>query len=115
MKRSLSLALAAALIGAPSASYAQGALVEIVSPIDGESYPRTGTTNAGAAFVPFSIATRCPSSDYTFKWGVDGDTLGSAAFYDQGTIQFSMKVPVGSHEVWGSTNCADGQAAFEVQ
>ena len=117
MNLKVGLALAAALISVPSISYAQAALVQIISPMDGAEYPRTGSTGAGFAIVAFSIATRCFDDSYSFSWGVDNDILGeTSAVADQGTVQFTTKVAVGQHIAWAKTTCgANAQADFYVQ
>lgn len=109
--------LLASILFLPSAAHAQANIAQIISPIDGATYPRNGPTPGdAAAVVPFSLATRCFDQDYSVAWGVNNDQLGEAHFIDQGTIQFTHKLPEGSHQAWLKTDC-DGydQAEFVVE
>ena len=87
--------------------------VNIVYPIDGESYP-VGSSGVKSAYVTFSFGTTCNGGMFMVEWGVDGDTHGKAEFYDQFTGQYVMKLPAGTHVFWVRSSCGQNEVRFKV-
>ena len=76
--------------------------VNIVYPIDGETYPKTDPAPGAlsSAYLTFSFSVTRSGGPTTVQWGVDGDTLGEARFYDMYSAQFVWKVGGGKHKFW---------------
>lgn len=90
---------------ASTASFAANAPVNIVYPIDGNSYSN---------YFSLSFSTTCPGGAYGVKWGIDSTTLGSGSFYDQQSTQFSHKQPSGWHSFWVKSSCGYEIVKFYV-
>ncbi len=48
------------------------------------------------------------------EWGVDGQTLGKAEFYDEYTTQLTWKLPKGIHVFWVRSSCGEDQVKFKL-
>ena len=90
--------------------------VNIVYPIDGETYPKMDPLPAGAksAYIAFSFGTTCTGGPRTVKWGVDATSLGSAKFYDEFSAQFVWKLPKGDHTFWVESACGKNAVKFKI-
>lgn len=90
--------------------------VNIVYPINGGTYPLTdpGPGKLSSAYVPFSFSTTCSGGGHQVEWGVDGDTLGQAQFYDQLSSQFVWKLTGGRHVFWVRSSCGENRVEFQV-
>ncbi len=91
--------------------------VNIVYPIQGETYPKVDPSPGGrlsSAYLPFSFSTTCSGGAHTVEWGVDGDSLGKARFYDQYSGQFVWKLPGGTHVFWVRSSCGENKVEFKV-
>ncbi len=87
--------------------------VNIVYPINGGTYP-VGGSGAKSAYVTFSFSTTCGGGPGMVEWGVNGDTLGKAEFYDQFSAQFVWKLPSGTHVFWVRSSCGQNEVKFRV-
>jgi len=90
---------------ASSSLYAANAPVNIVYPIDGNSYSN---------YFNLSFSTTCPGGAYSVKWGIDSSTLGSGSFYDQQSTQLAYKQSSGWHSFWVKTSCGYDIVKFYV-
>ena len=90
--------------------------INIVYPVDGGAYPLVDPHPSGvkSAYLTFSFSTTCPGGGHMVKWGVDGDTLGEARFYDQFSAQFVWKLPGGVHKFWAKSDCGENAVKFTV-
>src|SRR5918999_123490 len=90
--------------------------VNIVYPIDGETYPAVDPPVGGvsSAYVTASFRTTCPSNDYDVEWGFDSTTVGKARFRDQLSVQFTFKLPGGTHTFWVVSGCGKNEVKFNV-
>lgn len=89
--------------------------VNIVYPINGETYPKTDPGGGHkSAYLAFSFSTTCPGGPNPVEWGVDGDSLGKATFYDQLSAQFVWKLPAGDHRFWVKSECGEETVKFKV-
>jgi hypothetical protein len=105
--------LALCLAAAPA--FAQ-APVNIVYPIDGDVYPITGPAPGvlQSAYFTSSFSVTCQGGQHTVKWGFDGNTVGTATFYDMYSAQFVHKLPGGNHIFWVNSDCGDSRVKFSV-
>lgn len=97
-----------ALLGfalASAAAPAANAPVNIVYPINGGSFQNYFTSSFGAT---------CGGGQYTAEWGFDSTTVGTGTYYDQISVQFSHKLPSGSHVFWVKTSCGSDRVTFSV-
>ncbi len=91
--------------------------VNIVYPIDGETYPKVDPSPGGklsSAYLPFSFSTTCSGGGHEVRWGIGNTTLGKAGFYDEFSGQFLWKLPPGKHEFWVKSDCGKGSVVFKV-
>lgn len=89
--------------------------VNIVYPINGETYPKVDPGGGHkSAYLTFSFSTTCSGGPHDVKWGVNNDTLGSARFYDQLSAQFVWKLPAGTHVFWAKSDCGEDRVEFKV-
>lgn len=91
--------------------------VNIVYPINGATYPLVDPQPAdpiSSLYQPFSFSTTCPGGGHMVQWGVDGDTLGEARFYDEFSAQFVMKIAGGTHVFWVRSSCGENRVEFRV-
>lgn len=88
--------------------------VNIVYPIHNGSYPVTGPTGAGSAYVTASFGTTCSGGSYTVKWGFDGASVGGGTFYDEMSAQFTHKLASGWHRFWVQSDCGRDIVKFFV-
>ena len=90
--------------------------VNIVYPVNGASYPLVDPAPGGvkSAYVTFSFSTTCPGGGNQVEWGVDGQTLGKADYYDQYSAQFVWKLPGGTHVFWVRSSCGQDKVQFQV-
>lgn len=96
-------ALGLALSG--TVASAANAPVNIVYPIDGNAYNNYFTASFGAT---------CAGGQYTAVWGFDSTTVGNGSYYDQVSVQFSHKLPSGTHTFWVKTSCGYDVVKFKV-
>lgn len=101
----LRLLSAIALVSSASVASAANAPANIVYPIDGGTYQNYFTSSFGAT---------CPGGQYTAYWGFDSSTVGNGTYYDQISVQFSHKLPSGSHTFWVKTSCGYDVVKFKV-
>jgi hypothetical protein len=97
-----------ALLGlsfACTAASAANAPVNIVYPINNGSYQNYFTSSFGAT---------CSGGQHTAEWGFDNTTVGTGTYYDQISVQFSHKLPTGSHVFWVKTSCGVDRVVFNV-
>ena len=87
--------------------------VNIVYPINGETYP-VGCSGAKSAYVTASFGTTCNGGPNMAEWGFDGTTVGKAEFYDQYTAQLVWKLPAGTHVFWVRSSCGQDEVRFKV-
>lgn len=90
--------------------------VNIVYPINGESYPITDPVagSLNSAYVTASFSLTCGGGPHSAKWGFDGNSLGGAEFYDQLSVQFVHKLPGGRHVFFVSSDCGDDKVKFAI-
>ena len=90
--------------------------VNIVYPINGESYPKTDPAgvNLRSAYLTFSFSVTKSGGSYNVEWGVDNQTLGSAKYYDMYSAQFVWKLPGGKHEFWVKGDSGSDSVTFVV-
>jgi hypothetical protein len=100
-----SLVCGLSLLTAVGSAQALNSPVNIVYPIDGNSYNN---------YVTASFSTTCPGGTYSVKWGVDSATLGNGTFYDQLSQQFAYKLPTGWHSLWVKSSCGYEVVKFYV-
>ena len=92
--------------------------VNIVYPIDGDTYPKMdpGVTKIHSAYFTSSFGVTCEGGPHTVEWGFDGDPpLGKADFYDQISVQFVHKLPGGEHLFWvRAGRCGEAAVKFKI-
>lgn len=89
--------------------------VNIVYPIDGETYPKVDPLGGHkSAYITFSFSTTCSGGPRQVTWGVDRTQLGQARYYDQFTSQFVWKLPKGAHRFWVKSSCGEETVSFKV-
>ena len=89
--------------------------VNIVYPIQGESFPKIDPRpNLNSAYVTFSFSVTKGGGAYDVKWGVDNQTLGEATYYDMFSAQFVWKLPGGKHEFWVKGDSGSDSVTFTV-
>ena len=106
----------AIVVGLTGLAYAQGK-VNIVYPIDGESYPITDPApgRLSSAYITVSFSVTCGGGSHKVEWGFDrSGALGSATFYDQISVQFVYKLLGGSHVFWVKSNCGSDAVKFII-
>ena len=91
--------------------------VNIVYPIQGATYPITdpapGTLSSHYLTASFSVT--CSGGSHNVEWSFDTDTIGSAKFYDQISVQQVWKLPGGKHLFWvDAGNCGKERVTFKV-
>ena len=98
-----------------SLSIAEQVRVNIFYPIKGDAYPKIYPLfpKFESAYIPFGFSVTC-RGDHKVKWGIDRITIGSATFYDEIEIQFSYKLPRGSHFFWVRSDCGKNSVRFYV-
>ena len=75
------------------------AAVNIVYPIDGETYPKTDpATSLVSAYIALSFSATRSGGPYIACWTIDSDELGEAKFYDEISVQQVWKLPAGKHK-----------------
>lgn len=88
--------------------------VNIVYPIDGESFPKTDPgCKIVSAYFAASFSVTC-SGDHSVKWGFDGAPIGEAKFYDEFSAQFTWKLPAGSHTFFVESDCGQNAVKFGI-
>jgi len=100
----------------PVAAFGQAA-VNIVYPVDGDTYPIVDITPIGvvnSAYFTASFSTTCPGGQNTVKWGFDGNSTGSATFYDQFSAQFVHKLAAGVHTFKVVSSCGAESVTFKI-
>lgn len=114
----LPIAAAAVLLAAVTAvAVADQVPVNIVYPINGETYPKVDPKPAdpiSSVYQPFSFSVTCSGGQHEVEWGIDGQTVGQAYYYDEFSAQFVMKIPGGRHVFWVRTNCGENKVEFIV-
>lgn len=89
--------------------------VNIVYPINGGSYPVV-SSGAHAEYFASSFGATCPGGLHTAEWGFDNTTQGEATFYDEISVQFTHKLPSGSHYFWVYIpRCGKDSVKFEIK
>lgn len=89
--------------------------VNIVYPINGESYPKTDPDDPiDSAYLTFSFSVTRSGGSYDVEWGVDNQTLGKATYYDMFSSQFVWKLPAGTHEFWVKGDSGSDSVKFSV-
>ena len=89
--------------------------VNIVYPIQGESFPKIDPRpNLQSAYVTFSFSVTKSGGPYNVKWGVNNQTLGEATYYDQFSAQFVWKLPGGKNEFWVKGDSGSDAVTFTV-
>jgi len=72
--------------------------VNIVYPIDGETYPKINpAASFASAYIALSFSATRAGGPYIACWTLDSDDLGEARFYDEISVQQVWKLPVGKH------------------
>ena len=88
----------------------------ILSPTHETEFPRAAPTEGRNAFhIPVSFATKCFDSRYQVKWGFGSDTRGTAEFVDQGSIQYTDKLPEGRYIFWVASDCTEANVKFKIR
>ena len=89
--------------------------VNIVYPINGETYPKTDPQgNNVSAYLTFSFSVTRSGGAYDVEWGVDNQSLGKATYYDMFSAQFVFKLPSGNHEFWVKGDSGSDSVRFSV-
>ena len=89
--------------------------VNIVYPIQGETYPKTDpAANPSSAYLTFSFSVTKSGGAYDVEWGVDNQSLGKATYYDMYSAQFVWKLPGGKHEFWVKGDSGSDSVSFMV-
>ena len=115
--RKLSLAIVLVILVGVTGSLAQAQdEVNIVYPIEGETYPITGPPpgGLGSAYFTASFSVTCGGGRHEVKWGFDEQSVGGATFYDQITVQFVHKLLGGEHLFWVKSDCGDDKVQFYI-
>jgi hypothetical protein len=89
--------------------------VNIVYPINGETYPKTDPhCDLKSAYFAASFGVTCSGGPHLVKWGFDGNGIGSAEYYDEFSAQFTWKLPVGAHTFFVVTDCGENMIEFKI-
>lgn len=89
--------------------------VNIVYPIQNESFPKTDSQSTpNSANVAFNFSVTKSGGSYNVEWGVDNQTLGQATYYDMFSTQFIWKLPSGKHEFWVRGDSGSDSVTFNV-
>ncbi|HYF30366.1 MAG TPA: hypothetical protein VD993_04550 [Chitinophagaceae bacterium] len=89
--------------------------VNIVYPINGEKFPKIDPAcKLESAYFAASFGVTCSGGPHTVKWGFNGNSIGSAEYYDEFSAQFTWKLPSGIHSFFVSTDCGDNKIEFEI-
>lgn len=90
--------------------------VNIVYPINGESYPKMNpaAANINSLYLTFSFSVTRSGGAYNVEWGVDNQTLGTATYYDMFSAQCVWKVSGGKHEFWVKGDSGSDSVVFNV-
>lgn len=88
--------------------------VNIVYPINGGSYPIPGGGVGGSGYFTSSFGTTCPGGQHGVKWGFNSTTVGSGTFYDEMSVQFTHKLPSGTHKFWVVSSCGNDSVYFTI-
>jgi hypothetical protein len=89
--------------------------VNIVYPIDGESFPKIDPAcQIRSAYFAASFSVTCSGGPHKVRWGFDGTGRGSASFYDEFSAQFTWKLPAGSHTFWVESDCGSNKVEFKI-
>ncbi len=116
MKQLTIFCFSIALALMPVAAFGQAA-VNIVYPIDGSTYPIVDITPIGvvsSTYFTSSFSTTCPGGQNTVRWGFDGNSTGSATFYDQFSAQFVHKLAAGVHTFDVVSSCGSETVTFRI-
>ncbi len=94
----------------------------IVYPIDGEVYPKVNINPHGKVssyYQTASFSFTCSGGPHSVKWGFDEKTLVETkySFYDQMSMQFTWKLPPGTHKFWidGGRKCGVDEVKFIIK
>lgn len=108
-------AVAALLLGLATPAEA---LVNIVYPINGATYPITDppTGPLKSAYFTASFGVTCGGGAHTVEWGFDSTPVGKASFYDQTSVQLVHKLPGGGHVFWVRSDraCGSSEVKFVI-
>ena len=92
--------------------------VNIVYPISGETYPkRDPMSPAVSGYFTSSFGVTCGGGPRSVKWGFDSSSvpLGKASFYDEISVQFTHKLPSGTHVFWvDAGGCGKSRVRFRI-
>ena len=116
MKTLYAIVIFAVLTAISTVAYTDQVPVNIVYPIKGEIYPKIDPyCPVGSSYQQLaSFSVTCENGEV--KWGMDGDTLGSATFYGQISVQFVWKLPPGQHVFWvDAGRCGKNEVKFTIK
>lgn len=99
------LSFLAGLALAATQASAANVPVNIVYPIMGHSYNNYFTS---------SFSVTCPGGSNVVEWALDGNVIGRQEFYDQTTVQFSQKLPQGTHTLYVKSTCGADRVKFDI-
>lgn len=89
--------------------------VNIVYPIQGESFPKIDPKpNLQSAYITFSFSVTRSGGSFDVEWGVNNQSLGKATYYDMYSAQFVWKLPGGKHEFWVKGDSGSDSVVFTV-
>ena len=103
------------LAGSAHADQVKG--VNIVYPINGETYPITDPAPGplSSAYFSVSFSVSCGGGQHEVKWFFDtSGAVGEASFYDQTSIQFVHKLPGGIHVFGVKSDCGSNRVKFKI-
>lgn len=99
------------LLGLVGTSYADQVNVNIAYPLNGGSYK----ISPHYPFLTISFSVTCKDlEDHTVKWGYSSETLGSAKFRGQISLQFLQKFSQGVWVIWVESDCGKNRVKIKV-
>lgn len=92
-------------------SYADQVNVNIVYPLNSGSYK----ISPDYPFLTISFSVTCKDiEDHDVKWGYSSETLGSAKFRGQFSLQFLQKFSKGVWRIWVKSDCGKNEVKIKV-
>ncbi len=92
-------------------SYADQVNVNIAYPFNGGSYK----ISPHYPFLTISFSVTCKGlDDRNVKWGYSNETLGSAKFRGQFSLQFLQKFSKGVWVIWVESDCGKNKIKIKV-
>ena len=92
-------------------SYADQVNVNIAYPLNGGRYK----ISPAYPLLTISFSVTCKDlEDRNVKWGYNKETLGSAKFRGQFSLQFLQKFSKGVSVIWVKSDCGENKVKIEV-